>query len=276
MPPNTEPISAGPLIRLLVLFLVAANYHKYLRWITKPSPGLMFIFNMCIKVKPVATLAEAHAMRFVAEHTSVPVPKIYCAFIHKGSTYTVMSKMNGKMVCQGWRSRSEESKSRIHTQLRRMITEIRSIPAPEGTNVGSVDGGPFCDCRLPSSLLWGPFCTTRDFHQALANGIDLDITITNLPSDVQDLFEFYRESNSRPVLTHGDLSCLNILIEGDDVVGIVDWETAGWLPPYWEYTCAKNVNPMMEFWAEEVDKFLEPMPHELEMERIRRKYFGDT
>ncbi|KAK4139930.1 kinase-like domain-containing protein [Dichotomopilus funicola] len=242
MPPNTEPISAGPLIRLLVLFLVAANYHKYLRWITKPSPGLMFIFNMCIKVKLVATLAEAHAMRFVAEHTSVPVPKIYCALF-----------MNGKMVCQGWRSRSEESKSRIYTQLRRMITEIRSIPAPEGTSVGSVDGGPFCDCRLPSSLLWGPFCTTRDFHQALAN-----------------------ESNSRPVLTHGDLSCLNILIEGDDVVGIVDWEIAGWLPPYWEYTCAKNVNPMMEFRAEEVDKILEPMPHELEMERIKRKYFGDT
>lgn len=235
----------------------------------------MSIFNMCIKVKPVVTLAEANAMRLVAQHTSVPVPKIYCAFIYRGKTYTVMSKITGKMVCHGWRNRSEESKSKILTQLRRMITEIRAIPAPKGTSVGSVDGGPFCDCRLPSKLLWGPFCTTRDFHEALADGLDLETVYANLPSELQDLFEFYKQSNSGLVLTHGDLSCLNILVEGDNVVGIVDWETAGWLPPYWEYTCAKNINPMMGFWAEEVDKFLEPMPHELEMERIRRKYFGD-
>lgn len=234
----------------------------------------MSVFNMCIKVKPYASLAEANAMRFVARHTSVPVPKVYCAFIHKGKTYTVMRKVKGKMAWHGWLNRTEESKSTILAQLRRIVTELRAVPPPEGTSVGGVDGGPFYDCRLPSSALRGPYATTRDFHEALANGANLDVEYAKLPGDVHELFEFYRQSGNELVLTHGDLSSLNILVEGDEVMGILDWETGGWFPPYWEYTCAKNVNPQNIFWAEEVDKFLEPLPYELKMEKIRQKYFG--
>ncbi|KAI5455828.1 hypothetical protein BGZ63DRAFT_340010, partial [Mariannaea sp. PMI_226] len=76
------------------------------------------------------------------------------------------------------------------------------------------------------------------------------------------------------VLTHGDLSSLNILVRGDEVVGVVEWETAGWFPSYWEYTCAENVNPLNTFYADEVDRFLTPMPNELKMENIKRKDSG--
>lgn len=78
-----------------------------------------------------------------------------------------------------------------------------------------------------------------------------------------------------PVFTHGDLSSLNILVRSDEVVGIIDWETAGWYPSYWEYTTACQVNPRNPFWREQIDKFLEPMPGELEMDQVRLKYFGD-
>ncbi len=78
------------------------------------------------------------------------------------------------------------------------------------------------------------------------------------------------------VFTHGDLSSLNILVRGDKIVGIIDWERAGWYPSYWEYTTASQVNPMNYFWREEIDKFLDPMHKELEMEKIRQKYFGDV
>lgn len=39
--------------------------------------------------------------------------------------------------------------------------------------------------------------------------------------------------------THGDFKAHNILI-GDDghLSGFLDWESAGWLPEYWEYTTA--------------------------------------
>ncbi|KND93106.1 hypothetical protein TOPH_02253 [Tolypocladium ophioglossoides CBS 100239] len=50
-------------------------------------------------------------------------------------------------------------------------------------------------------------------------------------------------------------------MRGDDVVGIIDWETAAWFPCYWEYVCAWNVNPQNRFWQQEVDKFLTPRPY---------------
>ncbi|KAI1307867.1 kinase-like domain-containing protein [Xylaria venustula] len=237
------PINAGPLTRLFTILVFKMRNQKYLRLLWKPSPGLTSMLNICIKVKPCENLAEAHAMQLVAQHTSVPVPRVYCVFIHNGDTYI-------------------------------MIVELRSVPAPEDASVGNVDGGPFCDCRLPSKLFWGPYATTRDFHEALASGANIDTEYENLPREVSKLFEFYRQSNHELVLTHGDLSSLNILVREDKVVGIVDWETAGWFSSYWEYTCAKNVNPQNPFWADEVDRFLTPMPHELKMENIRRKYFG--
>ncbi|KAM4054574.1 phosphotransferase enzyme family protein [Hirsutella rhossiliensis] len=174
-----------------------------------------------------------------ARHTSVPVPKVHCAFVHQGETYIVMSRIKGRVVWHGWLGRSHDSKTRILEQLRQMLAELRSVPQPAGVGVSNVIGGPLCDCRLPSKMLWGP-------------GLGNDL-----------------------VLTHGDLSSFNIMIQGDEVTGIVDWETAGWFPPYWEYTCARNANPQNAFWAQEVDRFLPPRPHELRMDGIRRKHLGD-
>lgn len=214
-------------------------------------------------------------MRFVARHTSIPVPEVYCAFTHKGASYIVMRHIKGQMAGSGWPGRTEESKTQILDQLRRMIIELRSVPPPEGAGVSSIDGGPLYDCRLPSRLYWGPYTTVRAFHEALVDGLNLDAEYATLAPDLCELLEFYRQSGSELVLTHGDLSSLNILVRGDAVVGVVDWETAGWFPAYWEYTCAKYVNPRNPFWADPVDRFLAPMPDKWRMETIRRKYFGD-
>jgi hypothetical protein len=75
--------------------------------------------------------------------------------------------------------------------------------------------------------------------------------------------------------THGDLSSLNILARNDNAVGIINWETAIWFPPYWEYTTARQVNPENSIWREEIDKFLEPIPDAFVMEQLRQRYLGD-
>ncbi|KAH7019655.1 kinase-like domain-containing protein [Ilyonectria destructans] len=271
LPPPPTP---GRAVRTLILLVVKARDHKLLRRLWRKQTGLLHIFDICIKTKPGESLAEAHAMRFVASQTSIPVPKVYYAFTYKGTSYIVMRHIKGQMAGYGWSKRTEESKIRILNQLRHMVTELRSIPFPEGAGVSSIDGGPFYDCRLPSRLYWGPYATVREFHAALVDGVDLDTECTLAP-DLSELIEFYQQSGGDLVLTHGDLSSLNILVRGDAIVGIIDWETAGWFPAYWGYTCAKYVNPQNPFWANPVDQFLAPMPDELKMETIRRKYFGD-
>lgn len=184
-----------------------------------------------------------------------------------------MKRIRGQMIAMKWAFRSKESKAKILNQLEKMIEELRSIPPPRDIGVANVDGGAIYDCRLPKTALWGPFKTIHDFHKHLRNGVDAHHL--NAAPDIQELIAFHERPWSPPVFTHADLSSFNVLAHGNEVVGIVDWETAGWFPAYWEYTTAWHVNPQNAFWQQEVDKFLNPMPHELEMENIRRKYFGD-
>ncbi|KZV60622.1 kinase-like protein [Peniophora sp. CONT] len=273
----TDGLWTKAAVHLIVKIL---NNKWVLRVHPRLSPSILFVSSkLCIKLTGFATLAQADAMRFVAEHTSIPVPKVYCSFEHKGLVYILMERLPGRMLIDGWLARSEESKARILAQLKGMIQELRSIPPPDNVaGVCNVNGGPIFDMRLPDKLYWGPFATIYDFHRELRNGTEA--FHTNSPGqerfpDMARLIAFHDQAGFRPVFTHGDLSSLNILADGDKVTGIIDWETAGWMPPYWEYATAWHVNPSNPFWREEVDGFLEPMVHELDMEKIRRRYFGE-
>ena len=212
-------------------------------------------------------------MRFIAQHTSIPVPKIYCAFNRKGITYIVMQRIRGQMATLAWDTLSEESRGKVLLQLKEMVDEMRAIPAPD-ERIANVDGGSLWDCRLPSNLdRLGPFEDTQAFHSFLRNGVD------KAPPghpEIDEMISLQKQQWGRPVFTHGDLSSLNILLRGDEIVGIIDWETSGWYPPYWEYTCASQVNPRNSFWEDHLDNFLEPFPNALRMEKVRQKWWGAT
>ncbi|KAL8923766.1 MAG: hypothetical protein Q9208_004414 [Pyrenodesmia sp. 3 TL-2023] len=251
-----------------------------LRFTKRGGGGVLELIGRraCIKTHPWLTLADAATLQFIAQHTSIPVPKVYCAFEHKGQVFIVMEFIKGRMLTYGWTSRTPESKAKIHQQLRHMIAELRTLPHPEHLGIANVTGGRLFDPRLPGkSLDFGPFKTIEEFHLHLREGWDRERCRT-LPSDRRDeIYELVdQHEGTWPIcFTHGDLSSLNILARGDEVVGIVDWDTAGWYPSYWEYTTAWHVNPFNDFWQEEVDNFLEPMPRELAMEQTRQKYFKD-
>ncbi|KAK2811587.1 hypothetical protein FQN50_001929 [Emmonsiellopsis sp. PD_5] len=264
----SKPINDKPLYRFLTLLAIKAFRH------IRPSQGnvLMLATRLCVKYGRHVQLSEAATMRFISQNTSIPVPKVLCAYTHSGCTYIVMERIEGDIIGNGWVKRSEQSRAKLLLQLREMVREMRELRPPDDMGVASIDGGSLFDCRIPgSSMLFGPFDTTHDFHRHLRMGMDFD---PRLDPQIQDLIK--QQSKPWPLLfTHGDLSSLNILARDDEIVGIIDWETAGWYPSYWEYTSAHQVNPQNSFWVNEIDKFLQPMSEELAMERIRQKYFGD-
>ncbi|KAK4178777.1 kinase-like domain-containing protein [Triangularia setosa] len=134
--------------------------------------------------------------------------------------------------------RSEESKTRILDQLRTIANELRSLSPPNQITR-----------------------TIDDFHEKLCSGIgSLDENSSG---------------SQKPVFTHNDLSPNDIMAEGDKVTAIIDWEMAEWVPPHWEYTSTWHVIPQLGLWRDEVDKFLEAFPQELEMEKLRWRYFGE-
>ena len=96
---------------------------------------------------------------------------------------------------------------------------------------------------------------------ALNTGLIID---PEKKAEIQKLIEMHGESEERrmmTVFTHGDVSLSNILVREGKVVGIVDWEMAGWYPCYWEYTTAINTH-YIKGWREEVGKFLDEWPQE--------------
>ncbi|KAF2137376.1 uncharacterized protein K452DRAFT_235979 [Aplosporella prunicola CBS 121167] len=265
---DSAPINNSWIWQYAVLVLIALLK----RFRPRKGNVLMLSGKFCVKYGPHVCLAEASTMRFIAQKTSIPVPKVYCAFKRGDWTYIVMEKISGDMIGQGWVQRSEESKASILFELKRLVQEMRDIPA-SGPGVHNVDGGPLFDPRLPGpSLRIGPFESIQAFHQHLRGGLHPD---PNLDPKVNELIELQDGPWPPPNFTHGDLSSLNILSQEDKIVGIIDWETAGWFPSYWEYTTACQVNPQNSFWREEIDKFLEPLPKELAMEEIRQRFFGD-
>lgn len=265
--PSDLSINATFWRRCLTLLEIKLKHRRGLRY-----SSVLFLSNKrCVKYDARSQLSEAHTMLFIAQYTSIPVPKIHCAFRHKNRTYIVMERMAGDKLAQGWYQRSPDSKAKILSQLRRIMDEMRSIPPPEGTGVASVTGGSLWDCRLPKSEIFGPFPCVAHFHRYLNQGFKYHPE--NYPR-INELLSLH-ERTWPLCFTHGDLSSLNILVQGDKVTGIIDWETAGWFPSYWEYTTACNVNPGNLFWRDYIDEFLEPMPEELHMEKIRNDYFGD-
>lgn len=272
---SDRSIDAGIVKRLVVLCIFnLANL--FLRLRLSETSRIIFFLTFCIKAKTSESLSEARTMRFVSKNTSIPVPKVYCAFRHKHRMYILMEKIDGQPLSSGWCHRSSASQSQILEQLRSLLQQLRTLSVEQVVGVSSIDGGPIYDPRLPVKSVWGPFTTIRDFHRELRNNIEMENVTDDAAAEMpglRALISFHDRDWDRSVFTHGDLSSLNILARGDEVVGIVDWETAGWMPPYWEYTSAWHVNPQNEFWQREVDGFLTPLPAELEMEKVRRRYF---
>lgn len=253
----------------LHLTLVAVAALKRFR--PHASSVLFLTRGVCVKYGPFQHLSDAGAMQFIASNTSIPVPKVYCAFERKGITYIVMSYIAGSPIGQNWEQRPEASKTRLLKQLKTYVEDMRSLKPPRSGVVEGVDGGKLYDMRLQDGLKgFGPFDSIRDFHSFLRGGI------TAFPeqiSEVNELVKKHEVARFSTCFTHGDLNSMNILVKGDDIVGIIDWDTAGWYPEYWEYTTAYNVNQFNGFWKEEIGKFLKEYPEAGEMEQLRQKYF---
>ncbi|KAF5646873.1 aminoglycoside 3 phosphotransferase [Fusarium sp. NRRL 52700] len=73
-----------------------------------------------------------------------------------------------------------------------------------------------------------------------------------------------RKSTGRFVLTHGDISPRNIMVDGTTITGIIDWELSGFYPEYVEYAFALGIGTGIEEWWKPVLKeVLEPCSSEI-------------
>ncbi|KAL2023880.1 hypothetical protein VTK56DRAFT_657 [Thermocarpiscus australiensis] len=186
-------------------------------WLVKHACG-----TRVTKVRhPGIRPSEVEAMRFVSEHTSIPVPRVY----EVGERYFTMEFIEGETLAQAWETTlSEEDRALVARQLRDYINQLRAIKSPDGV-ICSFGGRPAVDSRLFLHE-GGPFANEAAYNEFLIS----DLTGHSI---VQDMIRTQMRTDHEIVLTHGDLHAINIMVRpGAGVVAIIDWELAGYYPEY--------------------------------------------
>ncbi|MCJ1256472.1 hypothetical protein MMC24_004293 [Lignoscripta atroalba] len=189
-------------------------------------------------------LWETRTMKYVAEMTSVRLPKVFDAWESQVAqtqeessvTYIVMEYVQGDLVADIWPALSLERRSEIHQQIYDMIQELQrvklTLPGPIGGGIS--DGTYFTDYGA------GPFHSREEmeawFNERLLVCQEFGLAHATQPTftgQFQDL-----------VLCHFDLHAQNIILDHWGNVWLIDWAYAGAYPPYFERAAlSRNVDP---------------------------------
>ncbi|KAI9062198.1 kinase-like protein [Trametes sanguinea] len=207
-----------------------------------------------VKTGRAVSVNEAKAMIFVRAHTTIPIPEVYMVFKHEGLVHIVMERVDGvdlgraqKRDANGEQSLdggmvTAEGMRNIVEHIHRIIDEIRDLgrrfPLKE-PHFGSWPDGPFCNSYFGEDPPTSPYTSYAEFHGYFLKRFAPRYSDSPMYSDLQKLV---RESPQEvtPVLSHGDLADRNILVKDNRIVAVVDWETLGWYPEFWEVMGVRN------------------------------------
>ncbi|QDS70316.1 hypothetical protein FKW77_008407 [Venturia effusa] len=228
---------------------------------------------------------EGHALLFIEKNLSIPAPRLHAMYYEAGKLYMVMDLMPGRNLELHWPDLSNDEKISIAGDLRQICDQMRGLPSPGF--FGSVNGGPllhrFFLTMHKDPRITGPFKTEQEFGSALALRSQENWACNNRRGWISEFFARHLPAalkDHRSTFTHSDLHRQNILVDkvatsdgvGRFVVsGIVDWESAGWYPSYWEYAASLIDFQWGDDWPEKYELAVDPWPLEAAMLKMVRQ-----
>lgn len=187
-------------------------------------------------------------MEFVRERTTIPVPTVldhlpgsWGKAAQAGTPwFTLMTALPGRPLFQhGQPTRlglcTEEQRKKMARVLSGWLDQLRSIRPPHPQNVSGFLGGPLLAYRIDMYRRVGPFNSPAEFHAQEFCTVYPECSKSKWNERVERLVKERPTKEYRICLTHGDILPHNILADEDfNLTGLIDWETAGWMPEYWE------------------------------------------
>jgi hypothetical protein len=136
---------------------------------------------------------------------------------------------------------------------------MRALNPTRPGRVESADGSGIFDDRLNGSP-YPSFETIEAFHRYIGHAF---ILASDRHRRAWPQFQDMGNRRYRTRFTHSDIAPRNILVNNGKIAAIIDWETAGWYPEYWEYIRweASNYRSSRR-WLEVHDEILECYPDE--------------
>ncbi|KAJ0414819.1 kinase-like domain-containing protein [Aspergillus carlsbadensis] len=189
-------------------------------------------FGLYVKRCTRAPKNEAHVLKLIENYTTIPAPRLIDTWEHDGVPHLLMTRAPGVPVEDICHLMSYAERDRFADDMRDYIAQLRRIPNTTPYLICDALGGRIVDHRLPDSGRGGPFKKEADFNDHLAYHLGGSF------AKVAKWKEFTPREHSKFYFTHSDLHPTNILVENGRLSAIVDWESAGFRPEYWEFTKA--------------------------------------
>ncbi|KPM35906.1 hypothetical protein AK830_g10680 [Neonectria ditissima] len=231
------------------------------------SMSLVFRIDPTTVVKRHATAAEAiielETMRFVHANTSIPVPQVQNAYYDKKMEegIIIMDYVEGTTLKEAWGNFTETQKDSIISQLRGYMAQLRHF---KSDFIGSINGTACNDQFFDDDPQgYGPYATEEEFNQGIVKAMMKDNDY-GFPEWRFVVWLSVMKGHDI-VFTHGDFDPRNILVQGEKVTALLDWELSGYYPSYWEYGKALLRPEWESQWSRDkaIDKIVEPFHKEL-------------
>ncbi|TKW50215.1 hypothetical protein CTA1_12426 [Colletotrichum tanaceti] len=188
-----------------------------------------------------SALTEHRSLSYLQKHLpDFPVPKPH-GVVRLNKFYLLFTSfIPGLTLETVWSQLNTAEKHAVSSQLETLLSTLRSLPHPENTPLGGIQGSGCRDGRRGIRLGSNPIADARQFEDFIFAGSD-----TASPLYTHLLRSLMPTSPAKCVFTHGDIRPANIIVSrhSDEtlrVVGIIDWESSGFYPEYWD--CVKATN----------------------------------
>lgn len=179
----------------------------------------------------------------MAEAAGIPVPKFLGCGEHPDDPFNrtfsiLMTRLPGVPLENSFDRLEVDKEPWLH-ELKACIQSMRLWCSSYGDSICSAIGTRIRSSRVPGHSM-GPFSDMRDFYAFLfspASPHGFDST-----ADYEEALlcaKKIQQHSHRITFTHGDFKAHNILVDEEGhLSGVLDWESAGWYPEYWEFTTA--------------------------------------
>ena len=206
-------------------------------------------FGLVLKWSDGTRVEEALTMQ-ITRAAGLPVPKVICYGEHANSDHApvsiLMTRMPGDTLFKElWEWYLPDQRATIISELKNYFGTMRHWPSPwePPGRICSVSGGSIRSVRVPKQFI-GPYETEKEFNNYLM------APAWHCPDRPEGYWKERQAAanklHSKPhqiVFTHGDINPGNILLHEGHVSAILDWESAGWYPDYWDYTTGWRLTP---------------------------------
>ncbi|KAF2969182.1 hypothetical protein GQX73_g4378 [Xylaria multiplex] len=193
--------------------------------------------HFVVKYGKKVNLIEGKNMLIIHKYTKIPIPKLYAMYQHEpsGNKVIIMEFVPGPLLHKCYSSLDDKQKASVGAQLRRHLSDMRKIPSP------GIYGLPGCRPYLAHPCILkrraGPFKTPAEFFEAYWRAQFPEAGELRHPRINELTLQFLELSkgHEKAVFTHGDLHGRNIVMREDGSIYILDWESASFLPEYFEF-----------------------------------------